>query len=74
MNPPSAADSFEVAFHASLTINVSNRADDERRMAAEHWCCHNTERPWCRRVLTRLGIVRFEFADLNEGTMFRFAH
>jgi hypothetical protein len=74
MNRPSDPDSFVVAFHTSLTINVSNRQDDARRMAAEHWCYHNTEHPWCRRVLTRLGIVRFEFANLNEGMMFRLTH
>ena len=74
MNPPSDPDSFVTAFQASLTINVSNRQDDARRMAAEHWCCHNTKQPWGRRVPTRLGIVRFEFAVLNEGTMFRLSH
>ncbi len=49
-------------------------SDDERRVAAELWCRYNTRRRWFRRILTDIGISRFEFEDLNEATMFRLAN
>lgn len=72
MNTPSPP--FNAPYRIDLAINFDDQIDDQRRIVAETWCCHHTQSKWFRRVLTRLGIARFEFDDLNDATMFWLAN
>jgi hypothetical protein len=72
VNEPSPP--FETTYRIDLDIDFNRRSDDQRKVAAEIWCCHNTRQRWFRRILTDIGIARFEFEDLNEATMFRLAN
>lgn len=69
MNLPSAP--FATSHHVDLIIDFDNMADDQRRIEAENWCCHQTTSKWFRRVLTRHGIARFEFDDQKEAALFK---
>jgi hypothetical protein len=72
VNEPSPP--FETLYRIDLDIDFNRYRDDQRRVAAEVWCCHSTRHRWFRRILTDIGIARFEFEDLNEATMFRLAN
>jgi hypothetical protein len=61
---------FETPYRIDLDIDFNRYRDDRRRVAAESWCCYNTRQRWFRRILSDIGIARFEFEDLNEATMF----
>jgi hypothetical protein len=71
VNEPSSP--FEAAYRIDLDIDFNRYRDDQRRVNAELWCRHNTRRKWFRRILTDIGIARFEFENLKEATMFRLA-
>lgn len=72
MNKPSVP--FVAPHRIDLNINFDDRIDDQRRIAAENWCCHHTQHRWFRRVLTERGIAQFHFDDQNEATMFWLAN
>jgi hypothetical protein len=72
VNEPSAP--FDALYRIDLKINFRSFDDDQHRIAAEHWCCRNTRGRWFRRVLTEVGVARFEFENLNEAIMFRLAN
>ena len=72
MNDPSPP--FETFYRIDLDIDFNRRCDDERKVAAELWCCYNTRHRWFRRILSDIGIARFEFEDVNEATMFWLAN
>ena len=65
---------FDSVMGRTLNINFDDRTDDQRRIAAENWCCHHTQHRWFRRVLTERGIAQFHFDDQNEATMFWLAN
>lgn len=69
MNPPSTP--FAAPYHVDLAVNFDDMADDQRRIEAENWCCHQTTSKWFRRILIRQGIARFEFDDQKEAALFR---
>jgi phosphoribosylaminoimidazole carboxylase (NCAIR synthetase) len=71
MNKPSAPGTFTAPYKVEMEINFDDQADDHRRIVAELWCCYYTEKRWFRRVLTRHGVVIFEFEDIEEATLFR---
>lgn len=72
VNDPSAP--FDAPYKIDLKINFDSFEDDQRKVAAEHWCCRNTRHRWFRRIFDDIGIARFEFEDLKEATMFWLAH
>jgi hypothetical protein len=72
VNEPSPP--FEAVYRIDLDMAFNRRSDDERRVSAELWCCQNTPGRWFRRILTDVGIARFEFEDVNEATMFWLAN
>lgn len=65
---------FVAPYKVSLSIDLDNRADDQRRINAEFWCCRETSGKWFRSVDKRLGEVKFWFDDLHEATLFRLSH
>lgn len=71
MNKPSAPGTFNAAHRVEMTVDFNDRVDDQRRIAAELWCCHRTRRRWFRRVLTERGIVVFEFEDRDDAALFQ---
>lgn len=71
MNKPSAPGTFDATHRIEMTVNFNDRVDDQRRIAAELWCCHRTQRRWFRRVLTERGIVVFEFEDRDDAALFQ---
>lgn len=74
MNKPSSPGTFPVAHSVEMSVNFADRVDDQRRIAAELWCCHRTRRRWVRRVLTERGIVVFEFEDADDAARFQRAN
>lgn len=62
---------FIAPYKVVLIINLDDRADDQRRIDAEHWCCVETKGRWFRAVDKRYGNVSFEFEDQQEATLFR---
>lgn len=65
---------FAAPYKVVLSVDLDNRADDQRRIDAEIWCCRETSGRWFRSVDKRLGEVKFAFEDLNEATLFRLSH
>lgn len=65
---------FNAPYKVDLIINFNSAIDDQRRIAAENWCMHNIKGAWFRRVLTRIGVARFEFEDAQEAALFRTFH
>ncbi|MDR3507623.1 MAG: hypothetical protein P4L64_06970 [Caulobacteraceae bacterium] len=65
---------FEALHRIDLDIEFNRYCGDERRVAAELWCCYNTQHRWFRRTPTDFGIARFEFEEPNEAPVFRLAH
>ena len=49
MNKPSPPGTFTVADRIEMTVNFNDRIDDQRRIAAELWCCHRARRRWLQR-------------------------
>jgi len=72
MNKPSAP--FSTPYKITMEIDFSDWIADRRRIEGELWCYDNTQHPWFRRILIRLGVVEFHFADRNEATMFWLAN
>lgn len=72
MNPPVAP--FTAPYTVALPVNFDDRNDDQRRIKAEYWCCHQTTGRWFRSVDKRYECVSFSFDDLRDAALFRLSH
>lgn len=74
MNKPSAPGTFLATHRVEMTVNFNDQVDDQRRIAAELWCCHRTRSRWFRRVLSERGLVVFEFETVADAMQFKLSN